>query len=75
MKTEIESMASACAFLSGLTLSMTGLKLLGLLSWSWILVTLPVTLPVLFFGAVGAIVFGGLAAFVFVELISRGIRS
>lgn len=68
---EIESMASACAFLCGLALGLVCLKLLGLVSWSWFLVTLPVTFPVLFFAAVGAISFGVVAAFFFVELVCK----
>lgn len=72
MKINIEAdrdrMSSACAFLFGLALSMACLKLLGLLSWSWFLVTLPVTLPILFFATVGALVGGGVAVFFFVEL-------
>lgn len=71
MKNEIDSMASACAFLCGLAISMVFLKLLGLVSWSWFLVTLPATVPVLFFAAVGAITFGTVAAFFFVELVCK----
>lgn len=69
MNDEIDSMARGCAFLSGLALSMVCLKLLGLVSWAWFLVTLPVTFPVLFFATVGAIVLGVVAAFFFIELV------
>lgn len=75
MKTEIDSMSSACAFLFGLALALTSLKFLGLLSWPWFLVTLPATFPILFFAIVGAIVGGTVAAFYWVELLARGIRS
>ena len=73
-KTDIDSMSSACAFLCGLALSMVLLKLLGLVSWPWFLVTLPVTFPVLFFAAVGAVAAGVVAAFFFVELVSEAAR-
>lgn len=75
IKSDIDSMSSACAFLIELAIALTLLKMLGVLSWPWFLVTLPATFPVLFFAAVGAITFGVVAAFFFVELIARGIRS
>ena len=74
-RADINSMSNACAFLSGLALALTALKLLGSLSWSWFFVLLPVTFPILFFAAVGAIAFGGVAAFFFVELATNGVRS
>lgn len=75
MKKYLDSMSNACAVLVGLALALTILKLLGVLSWSWFLVTLPATFPVLFFAVVGAIVGGVVAAFFLVELIAKGIRS
>ena len=75
IKSDVQSAAAGCAVLSWLAVGLTLLKLGGWLSWPWFLVLLPVTFPVLFFAAVGAIVFGGLAAVFFVELIANGIRS
>lgn len=66
-------MSSASAFLFGLAISFAALKILGVISWPWFLVMLPVTFPVLFFAAVGAIALGGVAAFFFVELIALGL--
>lgn len=75
IKSDIDSMSSACAFLVGLAIALTLLKMLGVLSWPWFLVTLPATFPILFFAVVGAITFGTVAAFFFVELAVNGISS
>ena len=68
IKADIDRMSNACEFLCWLAWSLTALKLIGVLSWSWFFVLLPVTFPILFFATVGAITLGGLAAFFFIEL-------
>jgi hypothetical protein len=62
-------MENGCVCLTGLALGLTLFKLLGVVSWSWFLVTLPVTLPILLCAAVAAIVFGIVAAIFFVGLV------
>jgi hypothetical protein len=68
------SIENGCGFLLGLAISLTALKILGLVSWSWFWVTFPVTFTVYFFAALGAGVFGFVALCFFVEFAIEGFR-